>query len=220
MSVLIDMVGVRVGRLVVVSRAEGGGGEARWVCQCDCGGTKAVLGSLLRNAHTSSCGCLHKENARTQAFARIGSSKPQRCGTVAAYRRGCRCDECMDAIRLRSRTYYQDNKESVLARSREHALRRKYGLTIERMDALFQAQGRSCKCCGVTSPGHKFGWHIDHDHRTGEVRGIVCAECNRVLGMLGDNLKSVIDRADLLIKYLTAGASSTKETLVRLTLVA
>ena len=54
-----DFAGQRFGRLVVVRRATSStNGVYRWECVCDCGGTKEVLVSNLKNGNTRSCGCL------------------------------------------------------------------------------------------------------------------------------------------------------------------
>lgn len=58
---LIDLTNQRFGRLVVKSRAPNKGKNVMWHCQCDCGIEKDIQGSLLRNGHTQSCGCLHNE---------------------------------------------------------------------------------------------------------------------------------------------------------------
>lgn len=61
-NTLIDMTGQKFGRLTVISRAENTSeGRAQWLCKCDCGNTKIVLGKRLRNGGTKSCGCLQKE---------------------------------------------------------------------------------------------------------------------------------------------------------------
>ena len=57
----IDLTGQRYGRLEVMSRAENKRKIAMWLCRCDCGNEKVVRGSDLRNGHTQSCGCLHKD---------------------------------------------------------------------------------------------------------------------------------------------------------------
>lgn len=62
MSAKKDMTGLRFGRLVVL--CEDGRTEDRkvkWKCQCDCGNIVSVLGKLLRNGHTQSCGCLRRD---------------------------------------------------------------------------------------------------------------------------------------------------------------
>ena len=62
----IDLTGQRFGRLVVLERAEdnitkSGKKVKCWKCLCDCGNKKIVRQGGLRNGHTQSCGCLHKE---------------------------------------------------------------------------------------------------------------------------------------------------------------
>jgi len=69
-SATIDMVGRRIGRLVVIVRADQVPkfrGKAFWVCQCDCGRTVSVAGWSLRNQATRSCGCFHDERCAERA---------------------------------------------------------------------------------------------------------------------------------------------------------
>lgn len=59
-QVRIDEVGKRYGRLTVLRSAEKLGRDNRllWVCKCDCGAEKEIVGKSLRNGTTRSCGCL------------------------------------------------------------------------------------------------------------------------------------------------------------------
>ena len=62
MGKFIDLTGRRFSRLVVIERAENTkGGQARWLCRCDCGKGSTVRGTLLLSGHTVSCGCYHRE---------------------------------------------------------------------------------------------------------------------------------------------------------------
>ena len=57
----IDLTGQRFGRLTVI-RKTNLTGKSKWLCQCDCGNTKEILGyNLTSGTHTKSCGCLQKE---------------------------------------------------------------------------------------------------------------------------------------------------------------
>jgi hypothetical protein len=65
---------------------------------------------------------------------------------------------------------------------RKQRLKYVYGMTQEQWEIMFAKQGHKCAICEVTEPGSKHGWHTDHDHVTGKVRGILCHKCNMALG--------------------------------------
>lgn len=59
------MIGEKFNKLVVLKRIENDKfGNTKWLCQCECGNKKEVLGIHLRSGHTKSCGCLQKENCK------------------------------------------------------------------------------------------------------------------------------------------------------------
>ena len=58
----IDLAGQRFGRWTVIRRAYSEpGSEAKWLCQCECGTTRSIVGHQLRSGHSKSCGCLAAE---------------------------------------------------------------------------------------------------------------------------------------------------------------
>jgi hypothetical protein len=60
-----DLTGQRFGKLLVVARAgQDSRGRAKWLCQCDCGGTTESMGYRLRGGFSSSCGCMQREGFR------------------------------------------------------------------------------------------------------------------------------------------------------------
>lgn len=61
MPALVDLVGQRFGRLLVVERVDNIGTQAGWLARCDCGQSTIVRGHKLRSGATRSCGCLHRE---------------------------------------------------------------------------------------------------------------------------------------------------------------
>ena len=70
---------------------------------------------------------------------------------------------------------------------------RAYGLTVADYEALVEKQGGRCACCGATEPGRgHVRWCVDHDHKTGQIRGLLCHRCNAGIGLLGDDLESVM----------------------------
>jgi len=64
---------------------------------------------------------------------------------------------------------------------RGEKLRQRYGLDLAAYDALLRAQAFACAICHA-SPDTPL--HVDHDHDTGQVRGLLCGPCNRAIGAL------------------------------------
>jgi hypothetical protein len=73
--------------------------------------------------------------------------------------------------------------------------RRKYGVTAEDYFFMLEAQGWRCAVCGDEFVGSP---HIDHDHVTGRVRGLLCGGCNCGIGQFKDS----IVRLEAAIAYL------------------
>ena len=63
MGKVINEIGNKHGKLLVIDRADNINNRAAWICKCDCGNYITVIGKELRNGHTKSCGCLRKEKA-------------------------------------------------------------------------------------------------------------------------------------------------------------
>lgn len=78
----LDITGNRYGRLVAL-RMENHSGARRWLCRCDCGEEKVILGSSLRSGVTTSCGCYQREVA-TEFWRRVGSANHR--GDDVSYR--------------------------------------------------------------------------------------------------------------------------------------
>ena len=68
---------------------------------------------------------------------------------------------------------------------RERHLRRTFGISQADYDTLLDAQGGGCAICGKR-PG-KISLNVDHDHETGEIRGLLCVGCNNALGQFHDD---------------------------------
>lgn len=65
---------------------------------------------------------------------------------------------------------------------------RKYGLTVEEYEALAAEQGGVCAICGSSVlPGREKRLSVDHNHKTGKFRGLLCGGCNRGLENFRDN---------------------------------
>ena len=98
-----------------------------------------------------------------------------------------------EKIRAYNRQYRRNN----LLRCQEIEQKSRLKVAVNRK-VLFADQGFRCAACPATTPGSKKGWHLDHNHQTGKVRGILCHHCNVSLGMAKDS----IPRLQGLIDYL------------------
>ena len=85
---------------------------------------------------------------------------------------------------------------------------REYGITRGEYEVLLMKQDFGCACCGSTHSkrkGHR-RLVVDHDHVTGEVRGLLCHPCNVALGLLYDDPQLIRTLAD----YVTTTSQSRK----------
>ena len=62
----------------------------------------------------------------------------------------------------------------------------RYGITLCERDDMLARQMFRCASCHSDKPGPT-DWHVDHDHSTGKVRGIICNDCNLALGLACDD---------------------------------
>ena len=69
--------------------------------------------------------------------------------------------------------------------SRNERLQRQYSITEETYEAIFQKQNGKCAICYCHQRYKRLA--VDHDHRTGMVRGLLCEQCNRGLGRFFDS---------------------------------
>ena len=66
----------------------------------------------------------------------------------------------------------------------------KYGLNANEFNLLVESRNNKCEICGVFLKESK-EIHIDHDHTTKMVRGLLCGNCNRGLGIFGEKIKNL-----------------------------
>lgn len=73
-----------------------------------------------------------------------------------------------------------------------------YGMTTVEYGKMLSMQGGMCAICGRLAGDLRAKLHVDHDHSTGNVRGLLCYDCNRGIGLLGDSA----DRLRRALAYL------------------
>lgn len=91
-------------------------------------------------------------------------------------------------------------KQKYIAKVRKAWLKQSYGLTLEQYDEMYEQQRGLCKICHQPERrkyknGAVIRLAVDHDHGTGVVRGLLCADCNKGLGQFKDNVDRLLEAA-------------------------
>jgi hypothetical protein len=88
-----------------------------------------------------------------------------------------RCKECQAAVKKEMASYYRGKH-----------LEYKYGMTHGDYQTMLENQDHKCAVCGIDEKhAENSRLCVDHNHETGEVRGLLCKKCNQAIGLLQDN---------------------------------
>lgn len=108
------------------------------------------------------------------------------------------CKECDNKKR---KAWRESNPVRQQQSNRNRQLLKRYGMTLDDYEEMFNQQGRKCGICGVTEnysgntgPRKDWSFSVDHCHETGKVRGLLCNDCNRALGLFKDSVE-LLDKA-------------------------
>ncbi|MDX6224387.1 MAG: hypothetical protein QOE64_763 [Frankiales bacterium] len=155
--------------------------------------------------------CSRAAVAKSYRKKRDDQGKPPRRGTLPGQK------WCPDCAEFRPVEVFYRNKASadgLAAYCREHQrarvdasrarnggnrnyhLKRRYGITEAEFDEMFVDQAGLCAACG-----EKKAEHVDHDHDSGKVRGLLCFTCNVALGNVGDDMGILLDLVDYLEEF-------------------
>lgn len=87
--------------------------------------------------------------------------------------------------------WHSKPKEERQSISRRRSLKERYGLTEAEFDQMAVSQNHACVICGRLPTGRL---HVDHDHKTKEIRGLLCLRCNSYVGEI-ERRPDVFERA-------------------------
>ena len=109
----------------------------------------------------------------------------------------------MDRAAREARRYVKRRKSpDAAAINRRYNLKSKFGLTPEQFDDMLKAQSGVCAICGRQPEGRL---HVDHDHASGRVRGLLCRPCNVGIG----HFEESVERLKNAIAYIQKGNNAT-----------
>ena len=107
---------------------------------------------------------------------------------------------------LKVTEYFKDYYRKTKDKYRDMTLRRRFGITLGEYGDKLERQGGACAICGRRAG--KRALAVDHDHATGNVRGILCHYCNTALGKANDDPALLRKMAEYLEKHGKTGAAS------------
>jgi hypothetical protein len=121
---------------------------------------------------------------------------------------GAYCRPCQNARAAESR-------QRLHGGSRHYHLKRRYGIGAVEVEEMLESQGWACPICATTLTAKTC--HVDHDHKTGAVRGILCFNCNGGLGQFRDDPRALRQATAYLGKGRAWGGEATSRIEVRWT---
>jgi hypothetical protein len=117
-----------------------------------------------------------------------------------------RCKICDD---LASKKWKNNNTERAKESSRRRTIKFKYNIELSVYDDMLKRQSGCCAICETSKSTSTYGknisphFAIDHDHATGRIRGLLCNNCNRALGLFGDSVVVLKNATKYLSKHET-----------------
>ena len=117
--------------------------------------------------------------------------------------RSSHCRKCSNAVAKAWSTSPRGRERNRVTRLKRRL--RDYGVTEAWFDEQVKRQNGVCAICGKTEYVRRTNvagrLHIDHCHRTGQPRGLLCGKCNTAIGLLGDDLGTVRGAFDYTLKW-------------------
>ena len=152
---------------------------------------------------------------KKQSDTSIGNGIPVFCNQKHKGYKDKPCKECEKSFTPLAPSHRYCSQECADKSYTSSYLRRNYGITYDEWLSLYVSQGGRCKICGSTG----FKLHdncqlllvVDHNHKTGDIRGMLCHNCNRALGLLQDSEHNL--RSALL--YLEGATTISKESTLK-----
>jgi len=110
------------------------------------------------------------------------------------------CKNHPERVRKILRKYYKTHLEQSKKRGRKSHFKRNYNLTFKQFKKMLKKQDYKCVLCKIKHT-KKQRLQVDHNHKTGKIRGLLCASCNKMLGFGYDIVKTFKNAVKYLLIY-------------------
>lgn len=105
---------------------------------------------------------------------------------------------CHQCRRDADNNRYGANKAAGRLKQKKVNLKHTYGISLEQFYSMCEAQEHRCKTCNAHQSELSQSLCVDHDHKTGKIRGLLCKPCNSALGFTKENKATLVN----LINYI------------------
>ena len=113
-----------------------------------------------------------------------------------------KCSYCKGCNKITSTIYYKSHSKTQGLTNKKNRYKKLYKFTIEGYNRLYKKQKGKCAICKQLSLKSKDGkLHIDHCHKSGKVRSLLCSKCNLGLGHFNDDIKLLKNAVNYLEKH-------------------
>jgi hypothetical protein len=121
-------------------------------------------------------------------------------------------DETLEKLRASKRIWAQRNKDYIKKKNKQkllenpdfykkYHLKSRYGVSIEEYNSMLIEQEESCEICKKHMSNFKRNLHVDHNHTTKKVRGLLCVNCNIIIGNSFEDKNILANAIEYLNKY-------------------
>ena len=162
------------------------------------------------------CGCEVKPYGRRKLFRCkscmdtkfFESDSCKCCGGPKTWSKSGKTLSCRPCQKAHEERWRKENPGLLRNRLREQHWK-DYGavnpdgspVTVKDYDNLLAYQDNGCAICGVHEDDTKTNLHLDHDHETGLVRGLLCGPCNRAIGLFKDQTDVILKASAYLLAH-------------------
>lgn len=159
----------------------------------------------------------NKDNFYFRKNGKLATGRCRTCSKAMEYAKRHKDQNTINELKIKNADYYRTHREKLLKLQiqkqnsltenglplhREIQIKKTYGLSGKEYKEMLDKCDSKCTICGNELIFNRRNTHIDHCHKTGKVRGILCTHCNRGLGGFKDNIDILENAITYLKRFL------------------
>jgi hypothetical protein len=213
---ITSLTGKKFGTVTILAQGSNDStGHSTWVGKCDCGRTRTFSRSNIVNMNSCGRGCPyhtsrvaplkvckrgHEFTIENTYVDSRGSRTCRKCRSEAAYRSKQQNPERQERQREACRRWLKKKKQTNPNYHRDTYLQSTYGISQEQYDLMLEQQDGKCAICHYP-PEDGSVLHIDHCHKSGKLRKLLCSYCNQALGLFRDDAERIAAAAEYIRSF-------------------